>query len=214
MFVGFPFAVLLLIVGGVLWARTRETWKRARLLKRAGFTLMAFTTAFFGLFIIGEAFSDPGGWKAAGLVSAWLFPLVAVAALAWLRPGWASWLFGALISLVIGMSVWFALDPDGWRRFEDRNGPVRDVIVFALAAAIALLGLKRTAVAGWMLVLLGVVPIAISSLGSHLGWVSLSVVSSPTLIAGVLYLASAAMAARSTHPGTERSGSKGLPEAA
>lgn len=108
-------------------------------------------TSFFGPFVVGETVTDPGGWEALGLVAAWAIPFVALTALAWFRPTWATWLFAVLIAGVIGVSAWFALDPDGWRAFEDRNGPVRDVATFVLAAGIALLGLKRTAVAGWML---------------------------------------------------------------
>jgi len=40
---------------------------------------------------------------------------------------------------VIGVSVWFALDPEAWRSFEDRHGPIRAVLNFVLVAAIAVL---------------------------------------------------------------------------
>jgi hypothetical protein len=97
--------------------------------------------------------------------------------------------------------VWFAVDPAGWRSFEDRHGPVRAIATFVLAAAVAVLGLRRTAAAGWMLLVLGVVPVAVSSLGHH-GQVSLAVMSAPVLT-GALYLWSAAITGRAapvTHP--------------
>ena len=60
---------------------------------------------------------------------------------------------------------------------EDRHGPVRAVITFVLVTAIALLGLKRTAAAGVLLLAAGIIPVAVSSLGSFLGIASLSMVS-------------------------------------
>jgi hypothetical protein len=204
--IGFGFIVVIALVGLMFFARHREPAKRARFLRRAGFSLMAIFVVFFGLFIVGETFTDPGGWKALGLVSLWALPLAAGAALAWYRPDFAIRLFAVLIAAVIGVSIWFALDPEGWRAFEDRNGPIRGIVVFALSAVITLVGLKRTAVAGAMLLILGVAPMVISSFGSHLGFVSMAVVSAPTFVAGVLYLLSAAMTSRSAPPGSTDAG--------
>ena len=83
----------------------------------------------------------------------------------------------ALSGVVVLASLWFAVDPDAWRVIEDQHGPVGAVTVFVLSAAVGVLGLKRTVIAGWLLVALGVLPIAASSLGSFAGAVSLSVVS-------------------------------------
>jgi hypothetical protein len=115
---------------------------------------------------------------------------------------------------VIGMSIWFAVSPEGWRSFEDRNGPIRTIAVFALAAAVAVLGLKRTAVAGVMLLVLSIVPIAVSSLGSNLGFTSLVVASSPAFVTGILYLLSAFVAGRSAPPRRAEAGPEGQPKAA
>ena len=138
-------AIALLIVAVL---RRPDPAERAVLLRRAGFGLMALSAFFLGAFFIGEAFADLGGWKAAGLVAAWTIPLTGLAALSWWRPGWAIRVFAVLTAAVIGVSIWFALNPEGWRSVEDRHGPVRAVITFVLAAAIALLGLKRAAAAG------------------------------------------------------------------
>jgi len=62
---------------------------------------------------------------------------------------------------------------------------------------VCVLGLKRTVIAGWLLVALGVLPIAASSLGSVAGTVSLSIVSVIPLITGILYLVSARLCRRS-----------------
>jgi hypothetical protein len=200
MTVGSLIVLVFIILAVVLLARLSDPAQHARILKRTGFSVMAFTSAFFGLFVIDETLTDPGGWKGLGLVAAWAIPLAALAAVAWCRPGWAARLFPVLIAAVIGFSGWFAADPEGWRAFEDRHGPVRAIISFVLAAAVALLGLKRTALAGAMLLVLGVVPMVVSSLGSQFGFASLAVVSSAPVIAGVLYLWSAAVAGRAAPP--------------
>jgi hypothetical protein len=192
-----PFGVVLVvavsIVIGVYFSRQPGRLERARFLKRSGFTLMALSTLFFGAFIVGETFTDPGGWKAVGLVAAWAVPLAGLAAVAWYRPDWAVRVFAVLTAVAIGMSIWFAMSPHGWRSFENQNGPIRGIITFVLAAAIALLGLKRTAAAGVLLLVLGIVPVAVSGLGTLGGLGSLVVVSSAPVVTGILYLLSARM---------------------
>jgi hypothetical protein len=211
--VGFPLVVgVVLLVVVYLVRHGRTSW--SRFLKRAGFALMALITFFFGAFIVGETFTDPGGWEAAGLVALWAVPLVGGALVAWYRPDRAVRIFGVLIAAVIGMSIWFAIDPEGWRSFENHNGPIRAVIVFALSSAIAALGLKRTKIAGWMLLVLGIVPILVSSIGSSLGSASLVAVSSPGVIAGALYVLSAAIADSSAPPSDVELGPHEHPRAA
>lgn len=197
MTLGFPLVAIILIVAVVILLRQQDPARRSSILRRAGFIVMAATTLFFGLFVVGETFMNPGGWEAVGLVAAWAIPLAALAAIAWFRPDWAVWVFAVLIAGLVAMSIWFALDPDGWRAFEDRNGPIRDVITFVVAAAVALLGLKRTRAAGLMLLVLGTVPLAIMSLGSLDGFVLLVLVTSAPVISGILYLWSAALSGRS-----------------
>jgi hypothetical protein len=104
MTVGFPIIVLIVIVAVVLLVRQPDPAKRARILRRAGFGVMAFVTAFLGLFVVGETFTDPGGWAAVGLIAAWALPLAGLAVLAWYRPGWAARLFAVLVAAAIGIS--------------------------------------------------------------------------------------------------------------
>jgi hypothetical protein len=98
---------------------------------------------------------------------------------------------------VVLASLWIAVDPDTWRVIEDQYGPVRAVAVFVLSAAVGVLGLNRTVIAGWLLVALGVLPIAASSLASFTGTVSLSAVSVIRLMTGILYLVSVRLGRRS-----------------
>jgi len=209
--------VVAIVIGLAIAAIVRQPdpVKRAILLRRSGFGLMAPSTVVFAAFIIGETFTDPGGWKAAGLVAAWAVPLAGLAALSWLRPGWAIYVLAVLTAALIGVSIWFALSPHAWRSFEDRNGPVRVVITFVLAAAMTVLGLRRTAAAGILLLAVGVIPVAVSSLGSFLGFASLSIVSAAPVITGVLYLVSAQLAGRrSVPPASTGTGASERPKAA
>lgn len=127
-------------------------------------------------------------------------PLAGLTALSRFRPGWATYVFAVLTAAVIGVSIWFALDPQAWRSFENQHGPIRAVITFILAAAMAVLGLKRTAVGGVLLLAVGLIPVAVSSLGNFLGFASLSIVSAVPAIAGILYLISAQLAGRQSAP--------------
>lgn len=204
-------ALALVIVAVV---RQPDRVRRAAVLRRAGFGLMALSTFLFGAFIIGETFTDPGGWQAAGLVAAWVVPLAGLATLSWLHPGWAIYVLAVLAAAVIGASIWFAVNPGVWRSFEDRHGPIRAVITFVLVAAVAILGLKRTAAAGVLLLAVGIIPVAVSSLGSFLGFASLSIVSAAPVMTGVLYLFSAHLAGRSAHPGHISSNPAARPKAA
>jgi len=204
-------AIAVVIVAAV---RRADPVKRAAALRQAGFGLMAVSALFFGGFLIGEAFADPGGWQAAGLVAAWAAPLAGLSALSWLRPGWAIYVLAALTAAVIGVSIWFALNPAGWRSLEDRHGPIRAVITFVLVTAIAVLGLQRTAAAGVLLLAAGIIPVAVSSVGSFLGLASLSIVSAAPVITGILYLASAHTAGRSAPPTGMGTGPAERPKAA
>ncbi len=191
-------AVIGVIVGGFyIWARRKpDPARRASVLRQAGFYLIAAMTFFFGVMLAGETFSDPGGWTAVALVVAWAIPLLGLAALAWFRPGWAVYVLAVLSAVVIGMSVWFALSPHAWRSFENRHGPIQAVVTFVLVAAIAVLGLRRTRAAGVLLLVVGVIPVAVSSLGGFGGLVSLAVVSTVPVITGILYVISARLAKR------------------
>ena len=163
----------------------------AGFLKWTGFTIVAASTLVFGAVVIGETIADPGGWKAAGLIAAWVIPLIGLAGMAGCAPEAAARVLPILALTMIATSIWFAVDSPGWRSFEDDNLPVRAVITLAVTAAIAVLGLTRTAEAGVLLLITGAVPVAISALGSLSGIGSLAAVSSAAVVAGVLYLRSA-----------------------
>lgn len=198
--------VAVLAIGAVVYFRRhQDPATRARFLKRAGSILMGLFVVFLGLFIVGETIMDPGGWQAAGLITAWAAPLLVLAAIAWYRPGWAAVPLGVLTAGVVALNVWFAVAPEAWRSFEDTHGPIRTIASFALAAPVALLGWKRPAAAGVLLLVIGVVPVALSAIGlgaTGLGFAStsLGVVSSPVIITGLLYLLAAAVSRHAAPP--------------
>jgi MFS family permease len=133
-----------------------------KILQIVALSLMGAIGLFMGMFIIGETLTDPGGWRGIGLVALWLVPLVVVAAFAWLRPRWAQWLLGTLTAVVVGLLVWSAVAPQTWRDFENNNGPILAIAVFALAIPLTVLGWHRPLPAGSMLLLLGLTaPVAL-----------------------------------------------------
>jgi hypothetical protein len=166
----------------------------ARVLRRAGFLVMAVLGVVVGVFVVGETLDDPGGWPAVGLIATWLVPLVVLGVLAWRRPEWAGWVLGVLTGAVAVGAVWFAVDPQAGRSLENDVGPVRALAVFVVSVALGVLGLARTGLAAVLLLVVGLVPVLAGTLGRG-GMSSLSAASLPALLTGVLYLASA-LAAR------------------
>ena len=100
--------------------------------------------------------------------------------------------------------MWLAFDPAALRDFLSENGPVIAVSVVALSFPAAVLGLRRTAVAGWLLVALGALPLLITVIGRSGAIASLAAASVVPLIAGISYVVSARMASESTTPGNQR----------
>jgi hypothetical protein len=180
-------------VMGIVALRQPDRSVRARALVWTAAAIMAAFTVLAGLFISSFALADPGGTEGVMLVVSWALPMTGLALLALLRPAWAAPVLGALTALLVLASVWFAIDSASWRAFENAHGPVRAVAVLVLAFPAAVLGLKRTALAGWLLVTLGLGPIGFSALGSLAGVVPLSAISVIPLITGLLYLVAARM---------------------
>ena len=96
------------------------------------------------------------------------------------------------------------LRPRSPARLPQRKRTRLAVSVVALAFPAAVLGLKRTALAGWLLVALGVLPLLITVIGRSGPVASLAAASVVPLIAGISYLVSARMASGSTSPGSQR----------
>ena len=189
-------AVVLAAVAGVLLVREKDPQRRARALVKMGAVVMTVFTAAAVAFIGGYAVDRPGGMTGLMMTLSWFAPMVVLAALAWFRPAGASPLLGALAVLLVAVCVWFALDPATARSLQDSNGPVVAIGVVALAFPAAVLGLKRSSPAGWLLLAIGTLPLLITVLGRSGPAASLAAASVVPLIAGVAYLVAARLAGR------------------
>ncbi len=187
--------VVLVAAAGLVIALTGDPEKRARFLRAVALGFAGVATLFVGLFVVGETFTDPGGWRALLLVLAWLVPLVVLAAVAWYRPALAVPVLGAATLVSLAVAVWDAVDPNGWRSFEDTAGPVRGLLVFAVLAPTALLGWRRPLTGGVLLLVQSAVPLLLAGLAGeggfgHVG--SVQGLAAPALITGILFLLAAA----------------------
>lgn len=188
--------VPLAVIGSVLAVVQQRRYGRvepARFVRSLALSLAIVFSGFAGLFIIGETAEDPGGAVALALVLAWLVPMAALVAAAWWWPRVAGVVLGALVAAVLAVGVWYAVDPDGWRTFEDDRGPVRAVAVFALCLPLAVLAWRRPVSGGGLLLAVGVVPglLALLSTGGGGAAAVTFAVSSPAALIGALFLASA-----------------------
>jgi MFS family permease len=184
----------LLVIGAVVYAVLQHRHGQvdpAQFLRTIALSLAILFAVFGGLFIAGETFDDPGGWTAAALVVGWLVPLMVLVGVAWRWPYVAVVLLGVLVAGVVATGVWYALDSNAWRSFEDDTGPVRAIAVFALSLPLAVLAWRRPMLGGALLVVLAVVPgaLALISTGGGGAGGSTVAVMSPAALVGFLYLA-------------------------
>jgi hypothetical protein len=177
----------------LLLTRNREPHQRATVLTRTGAAVMAVFTVLAGVFTASYAMQDPGGSAGLLLTLAWVVPMLILAVAAWFWPAVTSPLLLALSSAFIAACVWLAFDPTALRSFLSDNGPVIAVSVITLAFPAAVLGLKRTALAGWLLVGLGVLPLLITLIARSGPLASLTAASVVPLISGISYLVAAKM---------------------
>jgi hypothetical protein len=184
--------VAVVLLAPPAWYAWRHRDDRARALKGAALVLAGMYAGFFGLFAIGETFTDPGGWVAVGATTAWLGPLGVLSVLAWHRPRWAAPVLAGLLVALVGVYVWSAVTLDAWSTFENTTGPFRALIAFVLAVPMAVLGWRRPRVAGMMLIALPALPtlLLLINLARGLGpgsW-PIAIVTAPAGIIGVLHL--------------------------
>lgn len=159
-------------------------------LRRTALVFMAATTLITGVFLAGEAISDPGGWAAALLISLWLVPAAVLSALAWYRPGWATAALAILAAGVTALGVWYAADPAWWHALENARGPVRAVATFILVLPAALAGRRRPLTGAVLLLVLGLLPLISSAAAGYLA-ASTVAISGPAVLGGLLYLLAA-----------------------
>ncbi|MDR7081334.1 MFS family permease [Arthrobacter ginsengisoli] len=207
-------AVGAIVVFAVVMVLTRDKdpQQRATTLTRTAAAIMAVFTVLAGIFIVGYAMQDPGGNAGLLITLVWAAPMLILALAAWFWPAPTAPLLIALTASFVAACVWLAFDPAALRNFVNENGPAIAVSVVALAFPAAVLGLKRTAVAGWLLVALGALPLLITVIARSgpVGW--LAAASVVPLIAGISYLVSARMVAGSTASGNHPAATRQRPD--
>ena len=192
------------VVLGVVFAREKDPQRRAAALTRTGAATMGVFTVLAGVFIGGYAMQDPGGNAGLLMTIVWVLPMLILAAAAWFWPAPTAPLLLALTSAFIAACVWLAFDPAALREFINETGPVIAVSVVALSYPAVVLGLKRTALAGWLLVALGALPLLITIIGRSGPIASLTAASVVPLTCGIVYLVSVRMASGSQASGNPR----------
>ena len=196
--------VVFAVVMGVVMSREKDPQRRAAALTRTGAAVMAAFTVLGGIFIGGFALQEPGGTAGMLITLAWVVPMLILGVSAWFWPAATAPLLLALASAFIAACIWLAFDPAALSSFLSDNGPVIAVSVLALALPAAILGLKLTALAGWLLVALGVLPLLITVIGRSGAVGSLIAASLVPLVCGIAYLLSARLARASSTSGTIR----------
>lgn len=121
----------------------------SKVLTYVAFTLMALFGLLGGAFVLGEIFTDPGGWTAVWVSALWLVPLVGLSAFALLRPEAAGPVLVVVTTVValftLADSLVGLIPRDDW-------GPVAAIVVFTLGVTLAFLGLHRALLAGSLMV--------------------------------------------------------------
>ncbi|RKR19514.1 hypothetical protein [Arthrobacter oryzae] len=188
----------------IIMTRDKDPQQRATVLLRTGAVIMAVFTVLAAVVIVGDTLQAPGGTAGLLLTLAWVVPMLILAAGAWFWPAPTAPLLLALSSAFIAACIWLAFDPAALRSFVSDNGPVIAVSVVALAFPAAVLGLKRTALGGWLLASLGVLPLVITLIARSGPVASLTAASVVPLIAGISYVIAARMAHGSPASGKQR----------
>jgi hypothetical protein len=134
----------------------------AKVLRYGAFTLMTLFGLLGGLFVAGYAFDDPGGWPAVAMTALWVVPLVALSVFAVRSPAAAGPVFvgatAVAVLFTLADSALGIIPRDDW-------GPVAAIAVFAIAVALAFLGLHRAVLAGLLLVAIGLAQLAATVMG-------------------------------------------------
>ena len=77
----------------------------------------------------------------------------------------------AVVALApIAFGVMFLLDFDRWTAWEDQHGPLSLVLLVAVAAPLAVLGLARPTAAGSLMLAASLVPVLLSTIGAGSDW--------------------------------------------
>lgn len=177
-------AVVHLAVGGRPPARRRH----AHLL--VGWTLLGVFGGFFGVILVGELLSDPGPARALAILTPWGVAIAALAVLAAVAPRAAIGVVAPTAAGPIGLAAWEAVAPAAVEAWQAVAGPIDLVLVYVLAGAAAVAARRVPRAAGWTVVVLAGVPMALR-LATPAGQAVIASLSTPALVAGVAFLLAA-----------------------
>ncbi len=161
------------------------------MLRWFGFGVMAAFAGFVGLTLVGYTVTDVGGWEAVGLVALVGVPLALLCLLAYYRPSVAVPVLAVVALAPIAFGVMFLIDFDRWTAWEDQHGPLSLILLVAVAAPLAVLGLARPTAAGSLMLAASLVPVLLSTIGAGSDWarpLSIGLVIAPVVVSAVLFL--------------------------
>lgn len=157
--------------------------ERRRLARYTVFGLAAFFLLLASAFAIGAIADDPGGATAAVVILAWLLPAVALSVYTFLRPARAEQVLMVVTGVVVAFIVVQALTdlvP------TDDVGPVGTLAGLVVSVPLAFLGLHRAAMAGKLLLAVGLALAFSAFIGAPAG--SATALAAPLLVLGMLFM--------------------------
>ena len=195
-----PLTPLVVLVWTIIYfGRHPDPATRALFLKRSAFVLVMAAAGFFTLFAAGDALSDPGGWKGLALVASWAVPAALLAVAGWRWSQRALVAFIALTVALVALDVWRAVDPEGWRSFENGHGPASTIATFVVVASMGFLAWQRPKVGGALMLALPIASLTLAAMVHDVGSAPIAAAGVGAL-PGVLFLLSAYYADRADPP--------------
>lgn len=157
--------------------------ERRRLARYTVFGLTAFFLLLASAFAIGATVDDPGGATAAVVILAWLLPAAGLSVYTFLRPARAEQVLMVVTGVVVAFIVVQALTdlvP------TDDVGPVGTLAGLVVSVPLAFLGLHRAAMAGKLLLAVGLALAFSAFIGAPAG--SATALAAPLLLFGLLFM--------------------------
>jgi hypothetical protein len=187
--IGQTLPAILIVLVLALWPIALPPERRARIWLRQGLIWFGVVGGFIMLFIIGETFTDPGGLQAVAMVSMWVIPAGLLSWLALARPAEAAITLTAVCALSTAFNIWAVAVGEWWWRFENQHGPISAIITFASTIPLGFMAWRQPWWAGWLLVGTTLLPdLTVMVRNPDRGAISLGFLTSPGIVAGVLFV--------------------------
>ena len=155
-----PMAVI-----GVFCLVRRDPPRCARFARWVALVTAVLVGLLVGLFLAGEALTEPGGLRGALLVACWMVPLAVRPVMAWRAPRSAPVVLGTCAGAAAVLTLSEPLLAEQWRAWENSVGPVLGVVSFILLVPLAVMGVRRPALAGALLLGLAALGLVVESIG-------------------------------------------------